>query len=235
MGFRDFKPCKYWLSQINTIDRLEITNYEHGEAHLIAKEFFLKNPQYTHFLFLCEDNIITPSHIALILEDAQQFKDAVVCGYSNVQWDKDEANISFRNLKNIVVYGREAYQHPRIEALVTGQWGFPFVRVWFQGNTLACYSRSVVEKLSFKPYRYMRPQEAFRLFKVSKEWGIMQDLQMCIELNSLGIPIICDLRLFVPHFTQAPTTWNLVGKPRTVILHRKDGSTEKIREDEPYQ
>jgi len=235
MGFRDFKPCRFWLSQINAIDRLEISNYEHGEAHLIAKEFFLSNPQYSHFLFLCEDNIITPSHLTLILEDAEKFKDAVVCGYSNVQWDKDEANISFRNMRNLAVFSREVYQHPRIEALVTGQYGFPFVKVWFQGNTLACYPRQVVEKLSFKPYRFMRPEDAFRLFKVKRQWGILQDFQMCKELDALGVPIVCDLRLFIPHFTQVPTTWNLKGKPRTVILYRKDGSKEKIREDEPYQ
>jgi len=235
MGFRDFKPCRFWLSQINTIDRLEITNYEHGEAHLIAKEFFLKNPQYSHFLFLCEDNIITPSHVTLILEDAEKFKDAVVCGYSNVLWTKDEANISFRSMRNLVVYGREVYQHPRLEALVTGQYGFPFVKVWFNGTSLMCIPRQVVEKLSFQPYRFMRPEEALKYFKVKRQWGIMQDFQICKELNDLNVPIICDLRLFVPHFTQVPTTWNLKGKPRTVILYRKDGSKEKIREDEPYQ
>jgi hypothetical protein len=234
MGFRDFKPCRYWLSQINTIDRLETSNYEHSEAHLIAKEFFLSNPQYSHFLFLCEDNITTGNHIKLILEDAEQFKDAVVCGYSNVQWDKDEANISFRNMRNLVVVGREVYQHPRIEALITGRFGFPFVKVWFQGNTLACYPRGVVEKLSFKPYRYHRVEDSFRLFKVKKQWGMMHDFQMCKELNALGVPIICDLRLFLPHFTQNPTSWDFRGKLRTVMLYRKDGTTEKIREDEPY-
>jgi hypothetical protein len=235
MGFRDFKLCRYWLSQINAIDRLEINNYEHGEAHLIARDFFLSNPQYSHFLFLCEDNVVTPSHLKLILEDALQFKDAVVCGYSNVQWTKDEANISFRNMRNLVVGGREVYQHPHIESLITGQNGFPFVKVWFNGTTLMCIQRSVVEKLSFKPYRFMRPEDAFRLFKVKRQWGIMQDFQLCRELDVLGVPIICDLRLFLPHFTQAPTSWNFKGKPRTVILHHKDGKTEKIREDAPYQ
>jgi hypothetical protein len=234
MGFRDFKPCRYWLSQINTIDRLEISNYEHGEAHLIAKEFFLSNPQYSHFLFLSEDNIITPNHVKLIMEDIEQFPNAVVCGYSNIQWGVSEANISFHNLRNIVVVGREVYEHPKIEDVVIGKFGFPFIKVWFQGCTLTGIPKNVVEKLSFKPYRYMRPEDAFRLFKIKKQWGIMQDLQMSKELDALGVPIICDLRLFVPHFTQNPTSWDFRGKLRTVMLYRKDGKTEKIREDEPY-
>jgi hypothetical protein len=234
MGFRDFKPCRYWLSQINTIDRLEISNYEHGEAHLIAKEFFLSNPQYSHFLFLSEDNIITPNHVKLIMEDIQQFPNAVVCGYSNIQWNVDGANISFHNLRNIVLVGREVYEHPKIEDVVIGKFGFPFIKVWFQGCTLAGIPKNVVEKLSFKPYRYMRPEDAFRLFKIKKQWGIMQDLQMSKELDALGVPVICDLRLFVPHFTQNPTSWDFRGKLRTVMLYRKDGTTEKIREDEPY-
>ena len=234
MGFRDFKPCRYWLSQINNIDRIEISNYEHGEAHLIAKEFFLNNPQYSHFLFLCEDTIATPSHVKLILEDAQQYPNAVVCGLSNVQWDKAEVNISFRNMYNLVVGGREVYQHPKIEDVVTGKYGFPFVKVWFTGTTLACIPRHVAEKLSFKPYRYMRLEDSYRLFKVKMQWGIMQDFQMSKELYALGVPVICDLRLFVPHFTQSPASWDFKGKPRTVILYRKDGRTEKIREDKPY-
>jgi hypothetical protein len=234
MGFRDFKPCRYWLSQINTIDRLETSNYEHGEAHQIAKEFFLSNPQYSHFLFLSEDNIITPNHVKLVMEDIQQFPNAVVCGYSNIQWNVDGANISFHNLCNIVVVGREVYEHPKIEDVVIGKFGFPFIKVWFQGCTLAGIPKNVVEKLSFKPYRYMRPEDAFRLFKIKKQWGIMQDLQMSKELDALGVPVICDLRLFVPHFTQNPTSWDFRGKLRTVMLYRKDGTTEKIREDEPY-
>jgi len=234
MGFRDFKPSRYWLSKINVVDRLEITNYEHGEAHLIAKQFFLDNPQYSHFLFLCEDNVIANDHVELIIEDVEAYPDLVIGGYSNVDFNHDVANISFRNMRNLVVGGREVYQHPKIEDVVKGKFGFPFIKVWFHGTTLMCIPRRVMEKLTFKPYRFMRSEDAFRLFKVKRPWGIMQDFQICKELDLLGVPIFCDVRLFIPHFTENPTSWDFRGKPRTVIFYGKNGETRKIREDEPY-
>lgn len=234
MTVRDFKPCKYWIDRINFIDRLVIENYSHDDAHRLAKEFFMEHEEYTHFLFLSEDVIATPCHVKLILEDAKQFTNAVVCGLSNVDFEHNHTNISFRNMYNLVVTTREVYQHPRPEDLILGQKGFPFVRVWFQGNTLACYPRHVVEKLSFKAYRYHRETDALKFFGYRRKHGMMFDFQMCRELYELGIPIICDLRVFVIHFKIGLGKFKFAHKPRRIILYKKEGGFKVIREDPPY-
>lgn len=234
MGIRDFKPCKDWLRRINFIDRIELWNYIHDEAHQIARSFFLANPQYSHFLFLAEDVIATPDVVRLILEDVEKFGYPVVCGVSNVDFRNEVANIGFRNMRNLVVRGREVYQHPKISDVVQGKYGYPIIKVWFMGNTLTCIRRDVVEKLSFKPYLYTSSLPTRRWFGVSRPIGVMQDLQMCIELDALGIPIYCDVRAFAVHFTMPISEINAVGKIREVIFYGKNGEIKKIREDAPY-
>ena len=234
MSVRDLKPCLYWIDQITFIDKLVIKNYSHDDAHKIARDFFLEHKEYTHFLFLSEDIIATPCHVSLIIDDARRFPNSVVCGLSNVDFNNNVTNISFRNMYNIVVHDRSVYRHPRPEDLVLGQKGFPFVKVWFQGNTLACYPRKVVEKLSFKPYHYHSESSALRYFGYKRKHGMMFDFQMCRELYELGIDIICDLRAFVMHFKIPLGSFKFADKPRTVRLFKKNGEVELIREDPPY-
>jgi len=231
MAIRDFKVCKYWLDTLN-IDRLMVENYVHEEAHRIAKEFFLKHAEYTHFIFLTEDIIVTQPYLDLIIKDAVENPDAVVCGYSNVRFDRDEANISFRDLSKVNVMFREQYMHPKIEDVAKGVYGYPLIRVFFQGNTLACYPRHVVEKLSFKPYKYLSPAQSYQMFRLNMPHGIMFDLQMCIEMHKMNIPVLCDVRCFCPHMFEMPN-WDLRNRKRRVILKR--GNEERvIREDAPY-
>jgi hypothetical protein len=234
MSIRDFKPAQYWIEQIDFIDRLYIKNYVGNEPYQIAKKYFMENPQYSHFFFLSEDTIATSSMVKLIMEDTVAFPKEVICGYSNVDYTHDDSNISFRNMKNLVVRGREVYQHPKLTDLWTGKYGFPYVKVWFMGTTLALIPRAIVEKLSFKSYIDMDGRYVERVFGFKHQHGIMQDFQMCKELDALGIANICDLRAYVPHMVGGFSSLNMKGKARTVTLHRKDGKIEKIREDEPY-
>ncbi len=234
MGIRDFKPCQYWIRETRFIDRLEIRNYMHDEAHQIARDYFLANPQYSHFLFLCEDMFFTPDHIRLLIKDVEEGDYPVISGWSNVDWTHQEGNISFRDMKNLVVRGREVYQHPKITDLVLGKHGFPIVKVWFMGTTLAMIKREVVEKLSFGAYTNIDEGHTQKMFGVRRRFGIMQDFQLCLECARLGIPIYVDLRVFCAHMVQPIGTFTAKGKPRTVTLYSKSGTTRKIREDEPY-
>lgn len=234
MGIRDFKPCQYWISQTNCIDRLEIRNYMHDEAHKIARDYFLANPQYSHFLYMCEDGLYTPDHIKLLMTDVEEEDYPIISGWSNVDWASQQGNISFRDMKNLVVRGREVYQHPKITDLVLGKHGFPIVKVWFMGTTLAMIKREVVEKLSFGAYSFMDERYVQMMFGVRRRFGSMQDFQLCLECAKLGIPIHVDLRVFCAHMVQPIGTFSVKGKPRTVTLYLKDGRREKIREDGAY-
>lgn len=234
MSIRDFKPSQYWIEEIGFMDRLYIRNYMHDEAYQIAKKYFMENPQYSHFFFLCEDGLTTPSMVKLIMEDTEAFPKAVVCGYSNIDWGHDFANISFRNMKNLVVTGREIYQHPKLSDVWSGKYGFPYVKVWFMGTTLAMIPRPIAEKLSFKAYRVMDARFTERVFGFRHQHGMMQDFQMSKELDALGIDVICDLRCFTPHLIADLNTLNMKGKKREVWFTPKDEPSRKIGEDEPY-
>jgi len=214
---RDFKPLQYWRDKIDQIDILYVENYDHEEAHRVSRQFFLDHDEYTHYLFICDDVLVLPSHIDLVIEDVKIIKNAVICGYSNIDFKDDKINISFKDLRKIYVMYREQYQHPSIYDVLANNFNYPFVQVFFHGNTLACYPRDIIEKLSFKPYKY----EYDDVFGKRIRRGKMFDLQMCIELANMGIPILCDLRLLCMHFGNTLRFINVVGKEKKVWLKKK--------------
>lgn len=234
MGIRDFKPVQYWTQQLNFVDKLMIRNYMHDEAHQIARSYFLEHPQYSHFFYINEDGFFTPDHVRLLMKDVEEQDYPVVSGWSDIDHSHPHGNISFRDMKNLVVRGREVYQHPNITDLALGKHGFPIVKVWFMGTTLAMIKREVVEKLSFGAYTQMDARYVERMFGVRRSFGIMQDFQFCLECCRLEIPIYVDLRCLSFHMTQPIGSWSVRGQPRTVTLISKDGTNRKIREDEPY-
>lgn len=217
MSVRDFILCSYWYNSVDSTDKLYIKNFRHDEAHNIAKKFFLEH-DYTHFLFLTEDIIVTPEHIRLIEEDIMLHDFPVLCGWSNVDHTSEYANISFYDMRKTNVSFRQQYRHPLIRDIVHGAYGTDFIQVKFQGNVLACYRRDVVEKLSFKPYKYVSHPQYAKCFGQASH-GIMFDLQMCNELLDMGIPITCDVRLFAPHFAFGLNVINLKGKKRYIDFY----------------
>jgi len=239
MTVRNYLPFWWCFKRVNLWDRLVIRNYNHEDAHQIAKEFFLEHGNYTHFIFMTEDTTPTITHVSQIIDDVakleEEYGEVVVAGYSNIDFAHDDVNISFRNMANLVVSGREVYKHPKIDDIIAGKHGWPLVRVWFQGNTLACYPRSVVEKLSFKPYRRHRETDTERYFGYKGRHGMMFDFQMCKELYQLGIPIFVDLRVVLMHFKTRLGTFKFATRPRFVKLVRAfDNKVVTIREDPPY-
>ena len=216
MSVRDFLPCQYWNEQVDEVDKILYKNFWHMEAHELSKKFFLEH-DYTHYLFLAEDIIVPPEYVKLIIRDAEEKGFPVVAGYSNVDFiDGGHANISFTDLRKTRVYYRQQYNHPLIKDVFLGKYGFPFVNVTFQGNGLTLIERSVVERLSFRPYAYRMDYDSRRRFKCNKPFGIMHDLQMCLEMLNMNVPIVIDARLFCPHFAFGADVISLEGKSRYI-------------------
>jgi len=232
MKVRDFKIVDYWTEQVNKmIDILHIEYFDHGEAHAKSRDYFLKHEEYTHFVFLPDDIIVTPDMVELLLEDARQLGDnCVVCGYSNVDFSTPSVNISFRDLRKVLVMFREQYQHPSLYDVLSDKFSYPFVKVTFQGNTLTIIPRKIVEKLSFKPYKTQIDNVLGKLMIR----GSMYDLQMCNELLDLGVDIYCDLRLLIMHFGNTLRLINAKGKTRKMYLKTKNGEIKDYVELPPY-
>ena len=234
-SIRNFEPHNWWREQIDFCDRLLLKNYWHMDLHPIARNFFLEHPEYTHYVVLAEDVIVTPDMVGLLIDDIENNDFPVIAGILNVDFTHDTASISFRDLRKIVVRSREVYKHPSFKPIVLKQYGFPFFEVKFQGNALVSYRRDVFKKLSFKPYRYVKDAVRLNYFGCDKPFGIMFDLQQCLDLLNLGIPIIVDVRLMVMHFAFGHSVINFAHLPRRVTLFKKDGTEEIIRRERPYR
>ena len=234
MSCRDFLPSLYWINQIDFIDRLLIKNYWHEEGHSFVKDFFMKHDEYTHLLFLCEDSLKTPDMVKLIIKDAEENDFPVVAGYSNIDFSHEHANISFKDLRKIKVSDRRQYEHPKLKDVVLGKYGFPFIKVTFQGNTLALYRRDIVEQLSFKPYKRIFDRARRERFFADKPLGIMFDLQMCNEVLDLGYDIIVDVRLNTLHYGFGLDVIDFSGKERYIDFIPVKGEPIRLETKPPY-
>jgi hypothetical protein len=228
MKIRDFPVIDYWTSLLNNmIDILHIEYMPHDEGHKRARDFFLQHNEYTHFVFLPDDVVITPSHLALLLEDAKLFdENTVVCGYCNVGFKNSLSNVNQKDMRNLSPMFYEQYEFLDILDIIQGKYGFPFFDVFFQGNALSLIPRKVVERLSLKPYKYLMDS----LFGKSILRGIMHDLQMSNELKSLGIRVVCDARLIIMHFGATVHLVNIKNKRPRIYLKRRSGEVIKIFE-----
>ena len=228
MKIRDFPVVDYWTSRLNEIiDILHIEYLPHDEGHKKARDFFLHHDEYTHFVFLPDDVVITPSHLQLLLEDAKLFdENTVICGYCNVGFRNSLSNVSQKDMRNLSPMFYEQYEYLDVLDIIQGKHGFPFFDVVFQGNALTLIPRKVVEKLSFKPYKYLMDG----LFGKSILRGIMHDLQMSNELKSLGIRVVCDARLLVMHFGATAHLANVKDKKPKIFLKKKNGEVVNVFE-----
>ena len=233
-SIRDFNVCAYWREQIDFYDRLEFKNYWFQDLYPFARNYFLEHDEYTHYVICAEDVIVTPDMVSLLIDDVRDHDFPVIGAVLNVDFAHDHAAISFRDLRKIVVRSREVYKHPSFKDLTLSKYGFPFVEVTFQGNALVSFRRDVVEKMTFKPYRFIQDSLRRNYFGCNEPFGIMYDLRMCNEIRNMGIRIVVDLRLIVMHFAFGASVINFAHKPRKVTLYRKDGTQEVLRRDPPY-
>lgn len=239
MGVRNFRIVEFWRRKIDQIDVLEIQNYWHEEAYQFAKDFFLKHREYSHLLIIPEDAIVTPDHVDLLLDESAKIGYPVISGYSNIDFRKDLVNITTKDLRNIKLAFQEQYQHPSIKTVLVGAFDYPLQKVFFCGHTLCLIRRDVVEKTSFKAYKTIDDLIRRKQFGTGgKPFGIMHDVQFCIECANLGVPIYVDLRLLFIHFGVTVDMVNLKGKIRTIRLYpSKEHSTLApifIAQEPPY-
>jgi hypothetical protein len=199
MSVREFKPVWYWISKIDFIDKLIIRGYKHNEAHQISRKFFLER-NYTHLLIACEDVMYTPDHIKLLLCDAYKNNFKIISCTSNWDFINDWLNITFKDMRGVNVYTAYAYNFIKLKELLKYQTFenkyFPYVKVKFVGLPLTLIDREVVEKVEFKPYKYVQDWVLGRFVRR----GIMHDLQFSIDVLNKGYDIIVDTRCLLLHF-----------------------------------
>lgn len=229
MGVRYFDITQFWRDQIDFIDRLEVMGFKHPEAHRIADQFFLEHPEYTHFLMLAEDVIITPDMVRQLLRDYEETRFPVICGYSNIAFHKDTVNITQKDLRGIRVNLQEQYKNPTLHDVLAKRLDYPFVKVFYHGLTLSLIERSILLKIPFRPYKTILDSLRSKRFREPlTPHGIMFDLQFAIDCANNDIPIYCDLRLLTIHFGRTVDLIDVTSKPKRVTLKQKNGEAREL-------
>lgn len=235
MGCRDFRITRYWRDQINQIDRLEIKNYLFEDAHQIARNYFLSHPEYSHLLVIAEDVVVTPDHVALILEDYEKTHYPVIGGVINIAFKNALLAFNKRDMRGVRVRRTLDYQMGTLIDVLSDRFDYPFQKVFFQGKALMLVTREVMEKVSFGPYTYwVHPRMRRKLGTYAPKKGTMFDLKFALECADLDIPVFVDLRLLMFHTGDTDLTIDFKGKWRTVTLHRADRTKLEVCREPPY-
>jgi len=234
MSVRDFPIAWYWLRRacrVNNVDLLIVKYYPHHVAHQKARRFFLKHREYTHFIIVNEDCIITDAHLKLLLEDIEKYGYDVIGGYVfPYSLRYPTTNLTDRNLSRMRIVLANQYGFFPLEKVITMDMDKPLKRMYFNGLTLTAVSRRIIEKIEFKPYKYIHDNVLGKLIRR----GIMFDVQFSNTLHELGIPFYVDLRLIVIHFGNTRRFINLRGKKPYVKLVKPDGREITVEEGRPY-
>jgi hypothetical protein len=177
------------------IDKLWINYYPQTEAFKIARDECLKT-DYTHFLFIVDDNIITQNGIDLLLEDSKQYD--VIGGWMNCDTTthKDDANISLSLPPNPPNRGRYEDYHlmtiKQIEGLLATNNNL--ITISYQGFALCLIKRKILELIPFRDSHGCCPDSLFAL-----------------DLHEAVIKQYCDLRVRCKHL-------KVDDKPQTELL-----------------
>jgi len=218
------QPFKYWLEQINFIDRIKIQSYQHEEAHNIARTFFLKHTEYTHWLFLNDDVLIQPDIIKLLIRDDEENDFQIISGYCNWDFHRGWINATTKNLSNIRINVAEQYGFINIKDIFAGKYNFPFLKVYFEGLCGTLIRRDIIEKIPFKAYMHVNMTFWNGVFKDNKPKGMMFDLRFSNDCHKEGIPFIIDLRCFFMHGGNTIHLTDAVNIPKSCIFYGKDGT-----------
>jgi len=229
MSVRDFPIAWYWLKRackVNNVDLLVVKYYPHHIAHEKARKFFLKHKEYTHFIIVNEDCIITDAHLRLLLEDIEKYGYDVIGGYVfPYSLRYPTTNLTDKDLSKIRVVSANQYDFWTLEKIITMNMDEPLKKMYFNGLTLTSISRKIIEKIEFKPYKYILDSALGKLMRR----GIMFDVQFSNTLRELGIPFYVDLRLMVIHFGNTRKYINLRGKKSYCKLVKPDGKEKLVR------
>lgn len=230
LSARDIQPCHYWLEKLTQIDRLLVKNYRLDEGLPIAYQFFKEHQEYTHFLFLLEDAITTPSILHQILEDQKSEGFKVISGYTNYTLVHDWVNLSQKDLSKTPLVNADSMALMNKEQLGRGVYGYPFIKVYHCGWSCELVAREVMEKLTFRPLVH----RILDLHGFKADCGVFWDLAFSIDVNKLGYGINVDVRAGILHMADSNIKCDLKGKKRYVELTTTQTTKRLVSEEEPY-
>ncbi len=182
------KYDKYWLKYYTP----EVLAYR--EAHA----FFMEHKEYTHFVILPDDLIVSPSDLETLLNYFRKVPNLkIVSGFCNIDTtaQKDLANICIEPVSHIHE-GRQYYwlsfdQLADYSKKNKNKYGL--VKVFFSGFPLMVVTRDVIEKITFRN----------DLGDGTDPHGCCLDVTFCWDVHQLGYEIFIDPDMRLNHLKVA--------------------------------
>ena len=199
-------------------DKLWYKYYPQTDAYVFGRIWFLRHPEYTHFVILPDDLIITEDNFTTLKEDAEKYD--VVSGWCRntirlmENWvgepeteDDAASNISTTTLPpdppNSGTYDKYNFESLKtIQSLLDS--GQRFVKVKFSGFVLPFIPRKVLELIPFR-----------------SSYGCCVDSCFSLDLYHNKIDQYCDLQVRTVHINASDLHYLEVGKKEAEVIFEK--------------
>ncbi len=185
-------------------DKLNINYFPQHIAYPLARIEFLKREEYTHFVLLTDDLIVTPKDYETLKDECENYD--VISGWGNNwlygPW-AEYSSVSFTMPPNPPSGGTiEDYNFATIKDLEAIFVNDPILEVPHQGTMLTFLKREVVEKI---PFRH--------------DCGCCVDALLSHDLANAKIKQYVDLRVRMLHLKTSAIPDTLIGKRPSQIVY----------------
>lgn len=207
------------LENLNNIecDKLYCNYMPYPSNYIESRKFFLEHPEYTHYVALPNDLVVTKEIFEKLCNTLEKFDFPVLSGCCNVDMvgNKDKVNICF-NLPEIP-YDRRIYRwmaESQRKHLISK--GSEIIELGFAGFPCMFIRRDILEKIPF----------ATLPFKVDERpiWeargGFGGDLAFCTSLKYYGISNRVDLTCLMEHLRFEGKMLVGIKKPEVVFIKK---------------
>jgi len=187
-------------------DKLNINYYPQHIAYPLARIEFLKRKEYTHFVLITDDLIVTPKDYQTLKEECENYD--VISGWGNNwlygPW-AEYSSVSFTMPPYPPSGGTiEDYEFIPIKTLEAMFINDPILEVPHQGTMLTFLKREIVEKI---PFRH--------------DCGCCIDALLSHDLAKAGIKQYVDLRVKILHLKDSAIPVTLVGqRPSQIVFEQ---------------
>lgn len=194
-------------------DKLLVRHTGEFLAYQIARAFFIKHTEYTHFVIATDDIIVKPSNIKILQKDLEEHDFPVLSGYMNVNQD------DWQNMNLCVTLPSKARSGRKYVWMQEDD--IPdemFIEVAFSGFPLMAIRRDVIES-----YPVFAADKSMEGMAVNR--GASLDLTFCWHCHG-KYPITVDTGIKMRHLRKSGFT--NVNKLDPITLHWKQDGTQEI-------
>ena len=186
---RDIEQFAEATAKITKYDKYWVKYYYEQEAYDEIRRYFLEHGEYTHLAILADDLIIKEQDVDRLF--AMRGNCPVICGVAMVNRERSFdglLSIGTVDVPSIIRSGRTYNLMNMAKYDSYGQLK-PIIQVMYQGFPLPIIRRDVVEAIRFRDDR--EPNH--------RERGCCLDLMFSYDCAQQGIPMYCDLNVFMDH------------------------------------